>query len=367
MPNSLERKKIAIVCDWLTNMGGAEKVIYSLHKLFPEAPIFTTLYDAKRVHGFEEATIYSSFLQRIPLSQKKHQIFLNMMPLAIESLNLNDYDIVISSSHSVAKGIITKPETLHVSYCHTPMRYAWEHWELESRLQQFPRVFHETIKKKIHKLRMWDRLTADRVDHFIVNSKYVGKRVQKYYRRNSDVIHPPVNVDQFKIAKKTNDYFLMVGRMIPYKRFDLVIEAFNRNGKKLLIAGTGPEESKLMKMAKANVEFLGRVTDGQLKELYSHCQALIFPQLEDFGITPLECMASGRPVIAYGHGGALETVLDGKTGLHFEEQSVDSLSKALNTFESKKWNSEDIAKHAKKFSEIRFHKEITDFLTSKLS
>lgn len=366
MPNSLARKKIAIVCDWLTNMGGAEKVIYSLHKLFPDAPIYTTLYDEKRIHGFEEATIYSSFLQRIPLSQKKHQLFLSMMPMAIESLDLSEYDIVISSSHSVAKGIITKPDTIHISYCHTPMRYAWEHWELESRLKQFPSFLHDSIKKKIHKLRIWDRLSADRVDHFIVNSKYVGQRVKKYYRRDSLVIHPPVNISQFKTTKP-NDYFLMVGRMIPYKRFDLVIETFNRIGKKLLIAGTGPEEQKLQKLAKPNVEFLGRVSDGQLKELYSHCQALIFPQLEDFGITPLECMASGRPVIAYGQGGALETVVAGKTGLHFKEQSVESLTNILNEFEGKQWNSEEITKHASKFSEERFHKAMTDFICSKMS
>lgn len=191
MDQKIQNKKVAIVCDWLTNMGGAEKVIKSLHELFPEAPIYTTLYDKQRMQGFEKATIYTSFLQKIPYSQKKHPLFLNLMPLAIESFNLNEYDIVISSSHSVAKGIITKPETLHISYCHTPMRYAWEPWELEYRLKGFPQFLHSSIKKRIHKLRIWDRLSADRVDHFVVNSRYIGDRVKKYYRREATVIHPP--------------------------------------------------------------------------------------------------------------------------------------------------------------------------------
>lgn len=365
MPDLLENKKIAIVCDWLTNMGGAEKVILSLHKLFPKAPIYTTLYDKHRVQGFEDAEIYTSFLQMIPYSQKKHPLFLNLMPLAVESFNLNDYDIVISSSHSVAKGIITKPETLHICYCHTPMRYAWEPWELEYRLKGFPQFLHNSIKRRIHKLRMWDRLCADRVDHFVVNSSYIAERVRKYYRKTSTVIHPPIDTKGFKVGEPS-DYFLMVGRMISYKRFDLVIEAFNKLKKPLTIVGSGPDEAKLKKLAKENVTFLGRVDDAKLKKLYSECQALIFPQLEDFGITPVECMASGRPVIAYEHGGAQDTVIEGTTGLFFPEQTVKSLTLAVRDFEDMKWDSKAIRQHAEKFSESRFHKEMTDFICSKL-
>jgi glycosyltransferase involved in cell wall biosynthesis len=365
MQDVLQDKKIAIVCDWLTNMGGAEKVIKSLHKLFPEAPIYTTLYDKKRMRGFENATIYTSFLQSIPYSQKKHPWFLNAMPLAVESFDLNEYDIVISSSHSVAKGVITKPETTHVTYCHTPMRYAWEPWELNYRLQKFPNFLHNSIKKKIHKLRMWDRLSADRVDHFLVNSNYIGQRVQKYYRKDSTVIHPPIETGDFKVSE-AQDYFLMVGRLISYKRFDLVIETFNKSGKALKIIGSGPDEAKLKKMANKNVEFLGRVDDKELKKLYSECQALVFPQLEDFGITPVECMASGRPVIAYSQGGAQDTIVDGETGLFFHKQSVQSLSNALTKFEKQTWDAKEIRNHSHKFSEKRFHKELTEFLNEKV-
>jgi glycosyltransferase involved in cell wall biosynthesis len=365
MNDVLKDKKIAIVCDWLTNMGGAEKVIYSLHKLFPEAPIYTTLYDKDRMRGFEDATIYTSFLQSIPYSQKKHPWFLNAMPLAVESFDLNEYDIVISSSHSVAKGIITKPETVHFTYCHTPMRYAWEPWELNYRLQKFPQFLHNSIKKKIHKLRMWDRLSADRVDHFIVNSNYIGKRVHKYYRKKSRVIHPPIDTSGFMIST-AEDYYLMVGRLISYKRFDLVIETFNKLGKPLKIVGTGPDESKLKKLAKKNVEFLGRVDDKELKKMYSECQALIFPQLEDFGITPVECMASGRPVIAYSEGGSQDTVVAGQTGLFFDKQTEASLEEAIEKFEKQTWDSTAIRNHSHKFSEERFHEEILSFINEKI-
>jgi len=381
----LKNKKVAIVCDWLTNMGGAEKVILSLHDMFPEAPIYTTLYDKQRTSGFEKATVYTSFLQRIPFSQKKHPLFLNSMPLAIESFNLNDYDLVISSSHAVAKGVITKPDTSHICYCHTPMRYAWEPWELESRLKAFPKFMHNNIKKKIHKLRLWDRLTADRVDHFIVNSSYIAERVNKYYRRDSTVIYPPVDTNKFHISKNSvaspltkgdasassseavGNYFLMVGRLIPYKKFDLVIETFNKLNRPLIIVGTGPEQNKLKKLAKKNIVFKGRVSDEELKTLYNEALALIFPQLEDFGITPVEAMASGRPVVSYSEGGSRDTVIAGKTGVFFQEQTVDSLSEALAEFNSLSWDSDFIKNHAEKFSDKRFQEEMFDFISKNIS
>jgi len=365
MSEKLKGKSVAIVCDWLTNMGGAEKVIHSLHRMFPKAPIYTTLYDPSRVQGFENAEIYTSFLQRIPYSQKKHPLFLSLMPMAVESFNLDQYDVVISSSHAVAKGVITKPETLHISYCHTPMRYAWEPWELEYRLQGFPSVMHSSIKRRIHKLRIWDRLSADRVDQFIANSSYISQRIGKYYRRESEVIHPPVQVEQFSLGN-SEGFYLMVGRLISYKRFDLVIETFAKNGFPLKIAGTGPDETRLKELATKNVEFLGRVSDEELKGLYQSCEALIFPQLEDFGITPVECMASGRPVIAYGRGGALDTVLDGKTGLLFPEQSTESLQSALDAFQKKKWDGATIQEHAKNFSDEQFQQKLSDLIESSL-
>ena len=365
MTDKLKGKKIAIVCDWLTNMGGAEKVILSLHHLFPDAPIYTTLYDPKRTEGFEKALIYTSFLQRIPYSQKKHPLFLSLMPMAVESFNLDAYDVVISSSHAVAKGVITKPETLHLCYCHTPMRYAWEPWELEYRLQGFPGFMHSSIQKRIHKLRLWDRLSADRVDHFVANSRYVAQRIQKYYRREAEVIHPPIHVEDYS-SGNPSDYYLMVGRLISYKRFDLVIKTFAKNGLKLKIAGAGPDEAELKKQATNNVEFLGRVSDQDLKKLYQECQALIFPQLEDFGITPVECMASGRPVIAYGHGGALDSVIDGMTGILFQEQTPEALQESLERFQNVSWDSKQIQQHAQQFSETTFQEALLSSLTAHL-
>ncbi len=384
MNQALQKKRIAIVCDWLTNMGGAEKVILSLHRLFPEAPIFTTLFDKKRVQGFENAEIHASFLQKIPFAKAHHQLMLGWMPMAVESLNLNDFDIVISSSHSVAKGIITKPETVHICYCHTPMRYAWEPWELEYRLSGFPKILHSRIRKRMHEIRIWDRLSADRVDHFIANSNHVAERIRKYYRRESTVIYPPVRTDEFQIGTPKN-YYLTVGRLIPYKRFDLVIEAFGNSPRppsvppwqggrfaeevgvrQLVIVGSGPEEKKLKKMAGKNIRFLGHVSDEKLKELYSGCQALIHPQIEDFGLSTVEAMASGRPVIAFAEGGALETVVEGKTGLFFHEQSSSSLIEALSRFESRSWNPHEIKAHAENFSEKEFQKNILQYIEQKI-
>ncbi len=358
----LENLKIAIVCDWLTNFAGAERVILKLHRMFPNAPIYTSVFNQKKMPEFLDATIITSFLQKYPKAKTKHQWFLPFYPLAFEEFDLSNFDIVISSCHSASKGIITRPETLHVSYCHSPMRYAWDNSHEYLRNYKFPWPINNFIPKLIHKIRMWDRLAADRVDYFVTNSEFVRKRIKKYYKRDAKVIYPMVNTKDFFITPGKKDYFLAVGRFTPYKKFDLIVDTFNETSYKLKIIGTGKQEKQLKAKARKNIEFLGRVSENELKEAYSNAKALIFPQIEDFGITPLECMASGRPVIAFNEGGALETVINKKTGLFFEEQNVASLKGALKQYEKIPWNPGEIRKHAKKFDELVFEKEFKNHL-----
>jgi len=359
--------KVALVFDWLTTAGGAEQVNRELLEIFPNAKIFTSLYNPQKVKGFENAEIETSFIQKIPFAKKKHQIFLPLMPYAYESFDLSEYDIVISSSHSCAKGVITKPETTHICYCHTPMRYAWDNWHEYINQYKINWFVKKLSKKMMHKIRIWDKLSADRVDHFIANSSTTKKRITKYYRKDSKVIFPMLDTSKYKIAKKTKGYFLAVGRLIPYKRFDLIIEAFNELGIELKIAGTGIMNDELRAIANENIEFLGYVSDEDLLKAYSECEALIFPQLEDFGITPLEAMASGRPVIAYGKGGALDTIIDGTTGMYFKKQTKESLINKIKEFQKikNKFNTIEIQKHAQKFDKKVFQKQILEFVKEK--
>ncbi len=357
--------KIAIVCDWLTNMGGAEKVIMAMHRLFPNAPIYTSLYNPDKTPGFEKNTVIPSYLQKIPGAAGHHQLFLGMMPKAFESFNLDGYDIVISSSHSCAKGVITNPSTLHISYCHSPMRYAWENSINYIREYNINPLIKKAAPFFIHKLRMWDRLSADRVDYFVTNSNYVKNRIYKYYKRPATVIHPFVDTEKFTPGAGRDDFYLAAGRLTPYKKFDLVVKAFNELKLPLKIAGTGVAKSELMKIASDNVEFLDYVSDEKLINLYRSAKALIFPQIEDFGIIPLEAMACGCPVIAYGKGGALETVVNKKTGLFFGEQTVESIKRAVNDFEKLRLNHNTIRSHAETFSEDVFRAKLLDYIEKK--
>ena len=361
----LNKLRIAIVCDWLTNFAGAERVILKLHKMFPNAPIYTSVFNKEKMHGFENAVIHTSFLQKFPKAKVKHQWYLPFYPLAFEQMDLSKYDIVISSCHCASKGIVTKPETLHVSYCHSPMRYAWDNSHEYLRTYKFPWPISQFIPKIIHKIRMWDRVAADRVDQFITNSKYVEKRIEKYYKRDAEVIYPMIDAADFHLAKGKKEYFLAVGRFTPYKKFDLIVDAFNELPYKLKIVGTGKQEKELKAKAKKNIEFLGHVSEKKLRDLYANSKALIFPQVEDFGITPLESMASGRPVIAFKGGGALETVKNKSTGLFFNQQDVVHLKAAIEQFEEMKWNSKEIREHAKKFDTKVFEKKLENFLIKK--
>ncbi len=362
---SLKDLKIAIVCDWLTVAGGAEKVILALHELFPNAPIYTSLYNPEKVKGFENAKVITSYLQKIPFAKNNHQYFLNFMPRVFESFDLSDFDIVISSSHSCAKGIIVNPDTLHISYCHSPMRYAWDGHHKYIKDYKFNSILKKFVPFFIHKIRMWDRMTADRVDHFVANSSYIKNRIHKYYRKDASVIYPFYDEKNYKSSENRDDYFLAVGRVTAYKRFDLLVDTFNQLNYKLKIAGTGNLVQNLKSRSKDNIEFLGFVPDEQLLDLYANAKALVFPQLEDFGIIPLEAQASGCPVIAYGKGGALETVIEHETGLFFEEQTVESLKEAIYNFQTMDFDRQKIIKHAQNFSKQRFNNEILELIKSK--
>ncbi len=358
---SLQQAKIAIVCDWLTNQGGAEKVILGFHELFPNAPIYTSLYNPNKLECFNNAEVHTSFIQKIPFATGHHQFFLNSMPRAFESFDLSSFDIVISSSHSCAKGIILKPHTMHVSYCHSPMRYAWDNHQKYIKEYAVNGLFKKLASLFIHRIRLWDRISSDRVDYFLSNSGYIKKRIRKFYRRDSTVIYPFIEPEKFHSGEHSQ-YYLAVGRLTSYKKFDLLVDAFNKNKLPLKIVGTGGMYKNLRKKSSKNIEFLGFQSDQSLRDLYSRAKALIFPQCEDFGIIPLEAMASGCPVIAYAKGGALETVKNRETGLLFSEQTVDSLNQAICDFEKLKFDENKIINHAHQFSKINFQKIFLNYL-----
>ncbi len=358
--------KVALVHDHLPSSqnGGAERVLRIMHEIFPDAPIYTLVYDEREFGEiFHPSTIRPSILRHVPFNQRMYQWLLPLMPLATELYDLSEFDVVISSSSAFSKGVILKPHTLHICYCHTPTRYLWT--DTHSYVRELKRgggIMRHVLPPLLARLRHWDRLAADRVDFFIANSHAVSQRIKKYYRRESVVIHPSVDIDAFSISEKQKQYFLAGGRMVPYKRFDLIVDAFNHLGFPLKIFGNGPEYGLLKKRAKKNIEFLGTVTDEIRSKLYSEARAFINPQEEDFGLTALESMAAGRPVIAYAAGGALETVIDGETGIFFTEQDYAALISALLRFNERNFNPHRIREHAATFHTDRFKKEFTSFV-----
>lgn len=357
--------KIALVHDFLTQDGGAEKVLRAFQEIWPQAPTFVLFYDREKTSPeFLNTDIRTSFLQKIPGGVSRYQWYLPLMPVATEQHNLADYDLVLSSSSLFAKGVITDPKTLHICYCHTPTRFLWsdKHQYIED--LNYNRAVKSVIPMFLKGLRQWDMVAASRVDQFIANSQTVKDRIKKYYRRPSDVIYPPVKTSNFYTAKPEN-YYLAGGRLVGYKRFEIIVQAFNRLGIPLKIFGVGPMMEKLKTMAKSNIEFLGAVSPEQKSELYSKCLAFINPQIEDFGITAIEAMASGRPVIAYAGGGALETVVPGKTGEFMDEQSWEELGNRVIRFEPEKYDPEIIRQHAVQFDEQRFKAQVKDYVDLK--
>jgi len=359
--------KVAIVHDWLTNIGGAERVVESLLKAYPQADLYSSVYDEARLPQFK-GRVTTSFLQHWPLSRRKHQLYPVLRTLAFESIDLSSYDLVLSSSSAEAKGVITPTETLHISYIHTPVRYYWSNYDqylADPGFGFLNPLIRLVAPFFVRRMRRWDFAAAQRPDALIANSVTVAKRVKKYYKREAKVIHPPVDLARFQLANATSgDYYLIVSRLVPYKRYDIAVEACNKLGKRLVVAGSGAELAYLKKLAGPTIEFRGSLSEDEITRLYEGCKGFLFPAEEDFGITPLEAMACGKPVLAYGKGGATETVVDGKTGLLFGEQTADSLADAIERSEAMNWDSALIARHAATFSEERFIKQVHEAVSS---
>jgi glycosyltransferase involved in cell wall biosynthesis len=358
--------RIALVHDYLNQMGGAEKLLLTLHDLFPSAPVYTSIYARSRVDSrFREMDIRTGFMQRLPLVKKHHQPFLPLFPLAFEQLDLRAYDLVISDSSAFAKGVVTRPEALHICYCHTPMRWAWNYEEYVER-ERLGRMARMILAPTIAVLRQWDYTTAARVDYFLANSPNVAARIAKYYRRDSVYIPPPIDTSQFEISSHQENYFLVVSRLIPYKRVDRAISAFNKLGLPLRIIGSGRDEGRLRRLAGPTIQFMGRQSDQEVRRQLAACRAFIFPGEDDFGLTPLEAQACGRPVIAYGAGGALHTIVPGKTGMFFHSPEVDSLAAAVSEFRDDRFDPEIIRQHALSFDTRQFQQRFLEFLESRI-
>lgn len=357
-------KKVAIVHDWLPVLGGAEKVLEQLLQIYPDADVFTLFDFLSRDDApfLRDVKVTTSSLQRFPFAEKYYRHLLPFFPYAIEQFDLGNYELIISSSSAVAKGVVTSPHQLHVCYCHSPMRYAWDLQEQYLKQTGLSTGIRSTfIRMVLHKLRIWDVISSNRVDSFIANSSYISKRIYKTYRRESTVIHPPVDIERFKLQNKKENFYLAASRQVPYKRIDLIVEAFlEMPEKRLVVIGDGPEHRKITALAGDNVEILGYQSDEVLIDYLRRAKAFIFAAQEDFGILPVEAQACGTPVIAFGVGGARETVLDKITGLHFEEQTVPSMVDAIERFErlQANFNVATIRKNAEGFSAERFQAEI---------
>jgi len=357
--------KIAIAHDYLNQYGGAERVVETIHELFPEATIFTSIYIKSNMpESFKHMSIKTSFMQKLPFLKKHFKKYLLFYPKAMQNFNLSNYDIVISSSSAFAKGIITGKKTCHICYCYSPMRFVWD-YEKYINKEDINKVILKILPKLIKKLKYWDLETNKRVDYFIAISKDIKNRIKRFYNREATVIYPPVEIEKFRVLNSIGDYFLIVSRLNSYKNIDLVIKAFNKLRLNIKIVGTGPYKQELEKMSKGNnIEFLGRVSDDRLVELYGSCRAFIFPGEEDFGIAPLEAQASGRPVIAYAKRGALETVVENTTGVFFKENSVISFSNTIKKFMKMEdiFNPKIIREHALKFDKRIFKIELEKYI-----
>ncbi len=359
--SALRGLKVAIVHYWLVNMRGGERVVEALCELFPQADIYTHVYDPASVSQIIRShPVRTTFIQKLPAPVRHYRDYLPLMPLALEQLDLREYDLVISSESGPAKGVVVSPDTVHVCYCHTPMRYVWDMYhDYAAETGGLKRFL---IPPLIHYLRLWDHSSAARVDHFIANSRYVAVRINKHYRRDAMVIHPPVDTHAFSPCAEPGDFYLMVGQLVRYKRPDLAVEAFSRMGKPLVVIGEGELLPEVRAKALRNIKFMGHQPFEVLRDHYARCKALVFPGEEDFGIVPVEAMAAGRPVIAYGKGGALETVVDGETGLFFNGRTAESLMDAVERFERAgvEMSSERIVQHARKYDREIFKQRMTE-------
>jgi len=363
-------KKVALVHDFLVKLGGAEKVLEVFAKMYPDAPIYTLLYDEKECgEVFPKERVRTSWLQKFPEFLRKRQRYLfPLMPRAVESFDLSGFDLIVSSSNAYAHGVLIPSDSKHVCYCHSPMRYAWDYAHAYTNEQKVGPVRKYAISKLIHGVRFWDQISADRPDLYVANSDHVRKRIKKYYRQNSDVLYPPVDVKHLKLNEEHEDYFLIVSALTPFKKIDLAINLFNKIGKRLVIIGSGAQYEYLKSMAGPTVDLLGRKDDNTVREYLQNCRGYILPAEEDFGIAPVEAMACGKPVLAYAKGGALETVIPGVTGELFYEPTVESMEDGLGRLivNEPDYKRRNIRKYASQFEEENFVKGFKHILRTSL-
>lgn len=356
--------KVALVHDWLNQLGGAEQVLEALVGLYPQAPIYTAIYArAAMPPEYRRWDIRTAWLDRLPLVHRRHQLYLPAYPLAFESFDLSGYDLVLSNKSGFCHGVLTGPETCHVCYCLTPTRYVWN-FPAYARREGLGRLAGPLLAPLLAWLRLWDRQAADRVDHFLAISRAVQARIRKYYRRESTILYPPVETARFarEALGPPGNYYLIVSRLVPYKAIDLAVRTFSRLGLPLWIGGEGRDRPALEALAGPNVRFLGRVPSEQLPGLMAGCRAFVFPGEEDFGIAPLEAMAAGRPAIAYAAGGALDTVVDGHTGVFFDQPTEDSLAAAVERLGGLALDPAAIRAHALRFDRAVFEERLREFI-----
>ncbi|MFC2054873.1 glycosyltransferase [Chloroflexota bacterium] len=367
----IESNRIAFIHDWLTTLGGGEQIMASWWEIWPEAPAYTLVYDPYGPCGSFTSgkNINTSFIQKLPRAKSNHRAYLPLMPLAVEQFDVRDYEIIISSSHATAHGVLIQPDQLHINYVHTPMRYAWHlyHQYLEeSGLQKGLKGW--CAKFFLHYLRLWDVSTSNRVDEYVANSNWTAQNIWRVYRRHAEVINPPVDVNSFEIFEKKEKYYVTISRLVAYKRVDMIIEAFkDLPDRKLIVVGDGPDLAKMRSIATENVEFLGFLPFNEMNEVLGKARALVYAAVEDFGIVPLEAQACGTPVIAYGKGGVLETVLEGETGFFYRKQNPESLVKAIQTFEAVNYelDIQTLRENAERFSKEGFQKQFALFVEQK--
>ena len=364
--NKLQNLKIALVVEELTQLGGAERLLDYYLEMFPRAPVFTLVWDKdKTLHRYDKFNIRTSFIQKLPFGIKRYKWYLPLMPKAVESFKLDDYDIVLSITSALVKGVKIPPKTLHICYCNTPTRWLWTDTENYLKTAAIPFFIKPLMPVLISKLQKWDLKVSARPHYFIANSENVKKRIKKYYNRESDSIFVPVDCRNFSTSLQKGQYYLVVSRIEPYKKVEMVIEAFKRLNLPLKIVGSGTRFELLKKSVSKNIKLIGRVNDKELAEIYENSIATIFPQEEDAGIVPLESMAAGRPVIAYAKGGALETIIEGKTGLFFSKQTDKDLSEAIKRFQKMKFNPMVIRRQAEKFDKELFNEKLFCYIKDK--